>query len=104
MNTLTLNFGRRGKGRKQKEPKLPFGVTPEFVDELASATTEDLKAKIVTIQKDLAEVVNFLKTNENLEDLRNRLKEAEGPSKDTKKSLNNRTKLVLDTLKERGAL
>ena len=103
MTTSVLNFyGKGQKAKKKKEPKLPFGITPEFDSEVQSAATEELNAKIVTIQKQLDEVITFLKTNEKLRDLREAVKEAEGPSKDTKKSLNNRTKLILDILKGRG--
>lgn len=101
--THTLTFGGRKRGRPKKE-KLPLGITPEFKSEVESASTDALKARIVTMQKDLEDVNTFLKTNEKLEQLREQLKEAEGPSKETKKSLNNRTKMVLQILTERGAL
>ena len=105
MTYQTLNFGgKRGRPRKEKGPKLPFGVSSEFVEEIAAASTEVLKAKIVTMQKDLDEVITFLKTDTKLEELKNAVKEVEGPSRDTKKSLNNRTKLVINGLRERGAL
>jgi hypothetical protein len=101
--THIMTFGR-GPKRREKKEKLPFGITPEFQSEVSSASTDDLKARIVTMQKDLEDVNTFLKTNPKLEQLREQLKEAEGPSKDTKKSLNNRTKMVLKILMERGAL
>lgn len=104
MTVQIMTFGRRGRPRKEKGEKLPFGITPEFKSEVEVASTEDLKAKIVAMQKDIEDVTTFLKTDEKLEELRTMLKEAEGPSRDTKKSLNNRTKLVLKILTERGAL
>lgn len=100
--TYTLNVN--GRKRREKKEKLPFGITPEFKSEVDSASTEDLKQRIVSMQKDLEDVNTFLKTNEKLEQLREQLKEAEGPSKETKKSLNNRTKMVLKILTDRGAL
>jgi cob(I)alamin adenosyltransferase len=101
--TLAFGGGVRKRGRPKKE-KLPFGITPEFKSEVESGSTEDLKARIVSMQKDLDDVNTFLKTNEKLEQLRSELKELEGPSRETKKSLNNRTKMILKILTERGAL
>ena len=87
-----------------KTPKMPVGITDEFVDELNSLDIPDIKSKIVVMQQDIAESRAFLKDNEDITDLREKLKLVEGPTRDTTKVLKNRTKYALERLKERGAL
>lgn len=90
--------------KKEKKPKLPKGVTEEFVSSVDSSSTEDLQSMIVRMQKDLDDVSIFLKTNVEIARLKEELTEIESPAKETRTVLNNRTKMVIEALKSRGAL
>lgn len=92
------------KQKRAPKPKLPFGITEEFVDQIDTSTTEQLKGIIVQIQGDLDEASNFLKTNEEIIRLKGELDMIKGPTNETKRSLTNRTKFIVDALKEKGAL
>lgn len=90
--------------RKAKVKKEPAGITEEFKSELNSIGRDDIQRRIVVMQKEIEETLDFLKTKQELVDLRDKLKMAEGPSKDTIKALKNRTKYALERLREIGAL
>jgi hypothetical protein len=93
-----------------REPKKPKGITPEFENILNTSSEEGLKSLIVTMQKQLQEVVQFLKCEddseaaEELRRMRSAVAEIESPSKETKAVLMNRTKAVLKVLGERGQI
>jgi hypothetical protein len=92
------------KFKKEKKKKLPKGLTEEFIEMTQSASTDELKAQIVTMQVELSNCEKFLKEKPEILDLREQLAMVEGPTKETKTSLKNRTKHVLTLLGERGAL
>lgn len=92
------------RARKPRQPKLPAGITQEFIDTVDAASPEDKKAMIVRMQKDLDEAQTFLKTKQEIVDLREQLKLIEGPSRDTIKAIKNKTKHVIDALNMQGAI
>ena len=98
------------KGRGPKKPKKPKGITPDFEDLLNTSDSLALKTLIVTIQKQLEEVNEFMKgeqdseASQELARLKGQLAVLEGPSRDTKTILVNRTKALLRVLTERGHL
>lgn len=92
------------KNRKPKEPKLPKGITPEFVDECNGSTTDLLKAKIVTFQGQIGESREFMKENDELRRLKDEVELVAGPIKETIRTLNARTKYIVEELKKKGAL
>lgn len=93
-----------------KAPKLPAGVTQEFLDEIQSASTEDLKARIVSLQvmfqenEAFKESPAFVSAQEEFDYAKERYKMVAGPIKETATSLKNRTKVVIERLKEKGAV
>jgi len=90
--------------KTKKNKKLPKGVTEEFVDKVMSLDNEGKKALIVELQKHISEAKTFLKTNEKIVQMREELKELEGPARETISHMNNRTKYLIDELKKSGAI
>lgn len=93
----------RGK-KKEKGPKLPPGVTEEFMDRVSGLDTESKKALIVELQKHIDDSREFLKTKDEIVNAREALKEMEGPARETIKHMSNRTKFLIDDLKKSGGL
>jgi len=90
--------------KRGPKKKAPMGITPEFVDSLASASAADKKSMIVRMQKDLEDSLTFLKTNDKIVTMKEQLKEIEGPTRDTVKALRNRSKYVIEELKSVGEI
>lgn len=90
--------------KKEKGPKLPAGVTQEFVDRVSGLDNDSKKALIVELQKHIDDSREFLKTKEEIVTAREALKEMEGPAKETIKHMGNRTKFLIDDLKKSGGL
>jgi len=94
--------------KQPKAPKLPKHVPQEFVDNIQSMTTDQLKAQIVLLQVQNQENEAFKETDEYLtaEDDFALAKEQHnlvaGPVKDTATSLKNKTRLVVERLREKG--
>lgn len=94
----------------KKEPtvKLPKGVSQEFVDNLNSMSTDDLKACIVRLQVQNQENEAFKETPEfqgaqlEYDMSKERYNLVAGPVRDTTLAVKNRTKLVVERLKDRG--
>jgi hypothetical protein len=87
----------------QKKKKEIPGITDEFIDSVNSATSDDRKAMIARIQKDIEDSETFLKTKDTIINLKEQLKQIEGPTKDAIKALKNRTKYLIQALKDQGA-
>lgn len=90
--------------RKEKKKKMPLGITEEFVSECDSASSDNLKAMVVQIQGQADEARTFLKEDERLQELKAAYDEAAAPTRETLKVLKNRTKFIVDALKQQGAL
>lgn len=93
---------------KNKEVKLPKGVTQEFVDSLVSMSGDQLKALIVNLQlqneenEAFKQSESFISEKEAFDYAKERFELVAGPVKDTTISIKNRTKTVIDRLKEKG--
>jgi hypothetical protein len=92
------------RAKKEKKPKLPAGITDEFVDRVSALDNDSKKALIVELQKHIDDSKEFLKTKQEIVDAREALKEMEGPAKETIKHMTNRTKFLIDDLKKTGGL
>ncbi len=98
------------KQPKSQVPKLPKGVNQEFLDGIQSMDTATLKAVVVTLQVQNQENEEFkasdayVQEQEVYEQARERFNLVAGPVKDTTVSLKNRTKLVIERLKEKGGI
>lgn len=90
--------------KSPKKPKLPPGLTEEFVQEVETESHEQLKTRIVTMQGQLDEVQSFLKENEDVLELKASYDEAAAPSRETIKALRARTKFIVESLKKSGGL
>ena len=98
--------------KKSKEPKLPQGVTKEFVEELERATPEQMKDIVITIQSQIAESKAFLsgdtaalpeervKGAETLKDLKQEYDMVAAPTREAIRHLQNRNKFVMEQLKK----
>lgn len=97
-------------GNKKAEQKLPKGVDETFVDGIQSMDTEQLKAVIVTLQvqneenEAFKESDQYLAAKEEFDYHKERFNLIAGPVKDTSTAIKNKTKLVIDRLKEKGAV
>lgn len=90
--------------KKNKEPKLPPGVTQEFVDSAARLDAQGMKNLIAELQKHIDDSRTFLKTNEDICHLRDQLKDSTASATETIKHMGNRTKFLVDVLKTNGGL
>lgn len=94
--------------KKQAAVKLPKGVSQQFVDGLNAATTPELKAIIVTLQVQNQEneeyklSEQFAKAQAEFDYAKERFDQVAGPVKEVTTSIKNRTKLVVERLKEKG--
>jgi hypothetical protein len=89
-------------------PKLPKGVTEEFVDSINAMSTDELKAQIVILQvqnqdnEEFKASEGFTKAKGEFDYAKDRFDQVAGPVKETTVSCKNRTKLVVERLKEKG--
>lgn len=90
--------------RAPRAPKDPAGITDEFKTEIDSASREILQQRIVKIQEQLEETHKFLKEKEEIVKLRDELKMSEASSRETIKHLKNRTRYILQRMRDMGAL
>jgi hypothetical protein len=93
---------------KAQAKKLPKGVTQEFVDNIQAMTTDQLKAQIVLLQiqnqenEAFKESEDVVKAEQVFTDAKTKHNYVVGPIKEVTVSIKNRTKLVIDRLKEKG--
>jgi hypothetical protein len=89
-------------------PKLPKGVSEEFVDSIQSMTTDELKSQIVILQvqnqdnEEFKAGEGFTAAKAEFDYAKDRFDQVAGPVKETTVSCKNRTKIVVERLKERG--
>lgn len=88
--------------------KLPKGVSQEFLDSLNTLSTDQLKGMIVTLQlqneenNEFKESPQFVAAKEEFDIAKDRFDMVAGPVRDTATSLKNKTKVVIERLKEKG--
>jgi len=94
--------------KKNDTVKLAKGVTTEFVDSIASLKIDELKAVIVRLQvqnqenEAFKESEGYLKAQAEYDYAKEKYNEAVAPVKEVTVSIKNRTKLVIERLKEKG--
>lgn len=95
---------------KEKQPKLETGVTELFLEALQSMSTEELKAEIVRLQVQNAENEayklsdKYLGAKEEFDYAKDTWDVVAGPVKEVTTAIKNRTKRVIDRLKDKGAV
>lgn len=88
--------------------KLPKGVSQEFADSLNKMSTDELKATIVRLQvqnqenEEFKQSLEFIQAQSKFEMAKDSFDLVAGPVKETSVSLKNRTKMVVERLKEKG--
>jgi len=88
--------------------KQPIGIDNEFLAEIASMTTDELKARVVTLQvqfqenEAFKESPDFVAAQEEFDVAKEKYNLVAGPVKETAAALKNRTKAVIEVLKEKG--
>lgn len=96
--------------RNPETKKLPKGVSQEFIDSIQAQSTEELKALIVELQvansnnEEFKASLEFLGAQDEFAEAKYRFDLVAGPVKDASVSIKNRTKLVIERLKEKGAV
>jgi len=88
--------------KKSKEKELPFGVTQEFLSEVASMTVEQKKNAIVKLENEIENASEEVKLNDAIINAKNQLDYVQGPFKDSIKTFKNRKKILLKELKDAG--
>jgi hypothetical protein len=88
---------------EKKQKALP-GLNPEFVDKIAAASPDEIKAEMIQTQKGIEEAKEFKKTKQEILDAKTAYQDLVGPFNDGIKAGNNRLKYMVDRLKEMGAL
>ena len=94
--------------KKQQAVKLPKGVSQQFLDGLNTASTVELKAIIVTLQVQNQENEEFklseafIQAQGEFDYAKEVFDQVAGPIKEVTTSLKNRTKIVVERLKEKG--
>lgn len=78
--------------------KLPTG----FVDEVSSMGDEQIEAAVITSNENIREVNRAEKEDENLQGLKEALKDAKAPYADTRKAQNAKIAYLLHVREERG--
>ena len=93
---------------KNPSLKLPAGVSQEFVDMLQSMPTDELKATIVRLQvqnqenEAFKESEGYIKAEEEFKAAKEKHGYVVKPVKEVTTSIKNKTRLVVERMKERG--
>jgi len=94
--------------KKEKVKALPKGVSEQFADSLNNMLIDDLKAVIVRLQlenqenEEFKESEAFVKAKAEYDIAKERFDLVAGPVKDLTTSIKNRTKLVIERLRNKG--
>lgn len=96
------------KKQPDKVPKLLKGVNQEFLDNIQSMSTDQLKAQIVSLQvsgqenEAFKESEEFIGAQDEFDQAKDRYDLVAGPVKETAVSIKNRTKCVVKRLQDKG--
>lgn len=96
--------------KKDQVQKLPTGIDQTFVDGIQSMSTDELKANIVRLQvqnqenEAFKESDGYMQAEEEFSFAKEKHKMVVGPVKEVTTSIKNKTKLVIERLKEKGAV
>jgi hypothetical protein len=95
---------------KVQTKKLPKGVPQEFVDNIQAMTSDQLKGEIVRLQvqaqenEAFKESEKYVKEKETFDAARSRFNEVAGPVRETAVSIRNKTKLLVERMREKGSI
>lgn len=97
------------KQQKLKAKKLPKGVDETFLDAISSMNTDELKSVIVQLQianrdnEEFKESPQFQEAQAEYDHAKDRYNLVAGPIRDVTVAVKNKTKLVIERLKEKGS-
>lgn len=89
-----------GKSKKKE----PLGITPEFKDEVARMSSDQKKAIVFNLQAESVKVTGFLKEDRAVTSAKEAYEMIAGPARDTLKALKNRTKYIINDMKDSGEI
>jgi hypothetical protein len=75
---------------------------PEFAEETASLSTEDINARLAQFAKDWEAIEDSLAADQELEAAKENVASLAGPYRDAKKTLKLKSRYLVSMLKERG--
>jgi len=93
---------------KVEKLKLPKGVDQTFVDEINGLDIDQLKARIVSLQmqnqenEEFKASMSYIAAEEEFQHAKDRFDLVAGPVKDVTTAVKNKTKMVVERLKEKG--
>ena len=93
---------------KEKQKKLAKGIDETFVDSIASITIDELKARIVQLQiqndenESFKESESYLAAQAEYDYAKEQYQLTVGPVKETTTIIKNKTKMIIERLKEKG--
>jgi len=94
--------------KKEAKQKLPKGIDEVFVDSLNTMQTPELKALVVQLQlqnqenEAFKESQSYLEAKAEFDYHKERFDQVAGPVRDTTTILKNKTKMVIEQLKQKG--
>lgn len=94
--------------QKAETKKLPKHVSQEFVDSIQNTTIDELKARIVTLQlqnqenEAFKESEKYVQAKAEYDQAKDKFDLVAGPVKEVSVGIKNKTKLVIERLKEKG--
>ncbi len=96
--------------QKAETKKLPKQVSQEFVDQIQSLTIDELKARIVELQiqngenEAFKESLAYVQAKSEFDYAKETFDMVAGPVRDTTTAIKNKTKLLLERLRDKGAI
>lgn len=75
---------------------------PEFCSEVETLSADELKARIVQLQRALEDSENHKDNNEDLKSARSEVSELSAPYRDVKTAVKLKTKYIIELLQEKG--
>lgn len=86
------------------KPKLPIGVTDEFLNEIASADERHLQAMTTRLSGQINDAQKFLKEDPKVQELKEAYFQVKAPSMETIKACRNRVRYIVERLEQMGKL
>jgi hypothetical protein len=75
---------------------------PEFADEVASLSVQDLNNRLATLAKAAEESMQAKEDDEELEEAQTHSRELAAPYRDAAKMIRTKSKYIIGTIKEKG--
>jgi hypothetical protein len=96
--------------KKADTAKLPKGIDQTFVDDIQSLSVESLQERVYQYQianaenEEFKESADFISAQAEFDQAKERYQLVAGPVRDTTTAIKNKTKLLIERLRDKGAL